>query len=174
MTTSAGRIFYFAYGSNMAPERLQARVPSARKLGVALLRGYRLKFHKSGKDGSAKCDASRTDDVNDQVHGVLYSMLESELAVLDGYEGRGHGYERQTATVERAPGEIVDVEIYVATHLDESMHPFDWYIEHVLRGADSAVLPDAYVATIRAVTVIADPDTERSARELSIYRSRKP
>src|SRR6187551_384352 len=79
------RILYFAYGSNMAPQRLQARVPSATVVGVAVLRGYQLKFHKSGKDGSAKCDASRSDSMEHEMHGVLYSMLKSELPVLDGF-----------------------------------------------------------------------------------------
>lgn len=169
MSCSKGRILYFAYGSNMAPERLQARVPSAVKLGVAVLRGYWLKFHKSSKDGSAKCDASRTDRRDDEVHGVLYSMAKSELAALDGFEGRGHGYERQTVVVERPGGEAVETETYVATHFDATMHPFDWYLEHVLRGADAAVLPDAYVRAIRAVQSVADPDKGRREHELSIY-----
>jgi gamma-glutamylcyclotransferase (GGCT)/AIG2-like uncharacterized protein YtfP len=173
MDDSMQAILYFAYGSNMAPERLQARVPSAQRLGVAVLRGYRLKFHKSGRDGSAKCDASRTGDMADEVHGVLYSMLASELPTLDGFEGRGHGYERQTVVVERASGEPVGTEIYVATHFDAAMHPFDWYLEHVLRGADAALLPDAYVRALRAVKTMADPDEARRARELAIYPKSK-
>ena len=164
------RILYFAYGSNMAPERLQARVPSAEGLGVALLRGYQLKFHKSGKDGSAKCDASRTGDMDDEVHGVLYSMATGELAALDGFEGLGHGYERRTVLVERAGGEPVETQVYVATHFDPTSHPFDWYLEHVLRGADAALLPEAYVKAIRAVRCVTDHDEARRARELSIYR----
>ncbi|TNF88372.1 MAG: gamma-glutamylcyclotransferase, partial [Gammaproteobacteria bacterium] len=41
-------LYYFAYGSNMSPARLQARVPSARPLGVYRLKGHRLSFHKRG------------------------------------------------------------------------------------------------------------------------------
>ena len=163
------RVLYFAYGSNMAPQRLQARVPSAQRLGVAVLRGYRLMFHKSGQDGSAKCDASRTHDPADEVHGVLYSMLAGDLPALDGYEGAGHGYERQTVVVERDGGQAVACEIYVATHFDATAHPFDWYLQHVIRGADAAVLPEAYVQAIRAVRTVADPDEARRARELGIY-----
>jgi len=38
-----------------------------------------------------------------------------------------------------------------------------------VRGALENGLPDRYVAMIRAVQVMTDPDRERSARELSIY-----
>jgi hypothetical protein len=39
----------------------------------------------------------------------------------------------------------------------------------VLRGADAALLPDAYVRALRAVKTMADPDEARRARELAIY-----
>ena len=51
------QIVYFAYGSNMSQRRLQARVPSATFLGIGILLGHALAFHKiSKKDGSGKCD----------------------------------------------------------------------------------------------------------------------
>ena len=128
---------------------------------------------KSGKDGSAKCDATRTDNVNDEVHGVLYSMLAAELPTLDGFEGAGHGYERETVTVKGVGGESVKAQIYVATHFDAVMHPFDRYLEHVLRGADEAVLPQAYMQALRAIKTVVDPDQERRERELAIYRKRR-
>ena len=50
-------LLYFAYGSNLHPERLRERVPSAESLGVARLEAHVLRFHKRGRDGSGKCDA---------------------------------------------------------------------------------------------------------------------
>ena len=34
--------FYFAYGSNMNPDRIRERIPNARVVGRATIRGWRL------------------------------------------------------------------------------------------------------------------------------------
>ena len=86
------RTLYFAYGSNMAIERLRARVPSVELICVAALVGHTLKFHKpSKKDGSGKCDAAYTGNSEDNVLGALYSIQTNQLPELDRFEGRGHG-----------------------------------------------------------------------------------
>lgn len=164
------RTLYFAYGSNMAMERLSARVPSAKFVSVATLVGYALKFHKPSKDGSGKCDAAFTGRYEeDRVLGALYSIQASQLPDLDKFEGRGHGYERKTVIVSALSGETFDAETYVATIFDANLRPLDWYKEHVLRGARSIGLPSAYIASIEAVVADIDSDEERRAKELSIY-----
>lgn len=165
------RIRYFAYGSNMSVQRLAARVPSARLLGVATLAGHALRFHKPGsRDGTGKCDAFATGCADDLVAGALYSMLGSELPQLDAVEGAGVGYERRCVLVRTAEGGNVPAETYVATRTADGLRPLDWYKEHVLRGARSLGLPAAYVAAIEAIAADADPDRARHERELAIYR----
>jgi gamma-glutamylcyclotransferase (GGCT)/AIG2-like uncharacterized protein YtfP len=167
------RTLYFAYGSNMAVERLRARVPSARLVGSAVLAGHALRFHKPGSiDGSAKCDAAFTGNAADRVFGALYSIATAELALLDQFEARGHGYERKTVSVMTAKDETVQAETYIATLTDGRLRPLDWYKEHVLRGARALQLPGAYIATIEAVAADVDANAERRMRELSIYGSR--
>lgn len=164
------RTLYFAYGSNMAVQRLRARVPSARLLGPAVLAGHALRFHKPGSiDGSGKCDAVYTDDAADRVFGALYSIATAELALLDRFEARGHGYERETVSVMTENGEAVQAETYIATRIDPRLRPLDWYKEHVLRGARALQLPGAYIRAIEAVAADADADEARRVRELSIY-----
>ncbi len=164
------RTFYFAYGSNMAVERLRARVPSASLVGTAVLAGHALRFHKPGSiDGSAKCDAACTGNAADSVFGALYSIFTDELVLLDKFEGRGHGYERNTVSVVSGTNETVRAQTYIATRTDPLLRPLDWYKEHVLRGARSLQLPLAYIATIEAVVAEIDGDEERRSRELSIY-----
>jgi hypothetical protein len=154
----------------MAVERLRARVPSARLLGTAVLIGHALRFDKPGSmDGTGKCDAAHTGDPADQVLGALYSMEAADLALLDRFEGVGHGYERRTVSVVAASGESVQAEIYIATHRGADLRPLDWYKEHVLRGARALGLPAAYIATIDAIAADADTDAQRRSRELSIY-----
>ncbi len=165
------RTFYFAYGSNMAVERLRARVSSARLRGIAVLAGYALRFDKPGSmDGTGKCDAACTGNAADKVLGALYSIDAGELALLDRFEGVGHGYERKLVSVVCASTDAtVRAEIYTATRTSVGLRPLDWYKEHVLRGARALQLPGAYIATIEAVPADVDADAQRRTRELSIY-----
>lgn len=168
-------VLYFAYGSNMAVERLGARIPSARLLGPATLAGHALRFDKPGsRDGTGKCDACPTGRAADAVLGALYSIEPGDLPHLDAVEGAGHGYERRTVPVTTAAGETRQAETYIATRHEPGLRPLDWYKEHVLRGARSLGLPAAYVAGIEAVAADADADGARRARELAIYRATRP
>ena len=160
-------ILYFAYGSNMSTRRLVARVPSARAISVAMLRGHRLAFHKIGKDGSAKCDVASTGDPNDVVHGVVYAIPCSEKSTLDKIEGLGYGYAEKEVVVLSESGEAFEAVTYYATNIDASLKPADWYLEHVLRGAREHGLPAEYIRKIEAIESI--PDTENYEKETAIY-----
>jgi len=165
---------YFAYGSNMAAARLQRRIPSAERIGVASLPGHRLVFRvASTKDGSGKCDACPTGN-GDLLLGVLYRMDPAEKPILDRYEGTGVEYRDAWLEVELGGGEKVEALIYLGTNLDPDLRPYSWYVEHVIRGAEENCLPHDYIATIRAVPTMSDPDPQRAARELSIYLAQGP
>jgi len=169
-TGAAGRALYFAYGSNMALARLRARVPSAEFLCVAALDGHALRFHKPGSnDGTAKCDAARTGNAADRVIGAVFSLASGDWPLLDRFEGRGHGYERESVVVSSATHGTLAAETYLATCSDASLRPLDWYKEHVLRGARALALPPAYIAAIEAVAADTDRDAARRLRELAIY-----
>jgi hypothetical protein len=99
----------------------------------------------------------------------LYSVQSKQLSELDSAEGRGYGYERQTVSVVSASGESFNAETYIATRFDPRLRPWDWYKEHVLRGARAIGLPSGYIASLEAVVADVDPDEGRRASELSIY-----
>ncbi|HPE78433.1 MAG TPA: gamma-glutamylcyclotransferase [Gammaproteobacteria bacterium] len=162
-------MYYFAYGSNMSSQRLRQRVPSARVVTVASLRGHRLAFHKSGRDGSAKCDAAPSPHAGDLVFGVVYVIDRAHKAQLDTAEGLGKGYDERTVTLDCAGSTTMTAFTYCATLVDPDLKPFDWYHEHVLRGAREHGLPAAYVAAIAAVESIEDPNSQRQCRERAIY-----
>ena len=82
---------YFAYGSNLLTRRLRARVPSARPLGPALLKGHRLAWHKISRDGSGKCDI--TPDPGGTVWGVVFEIDPQKKCGLDRTEALGFGYD---------------------------------------------------------------------------------
>ena len=158
-------LYYFAYGSNLHPERLRERVPSSRALAVAELDGHLLRFHKRGRDGSGKCSILPSDRPRDRVFGVVYRMAAAERANLDRAEGLGAGYLRVELTV-RVEGAAQPVFSYRAQdgHIDDALAPFTWYHRLVLAGARHHGLPADYIAAIEAIAALPDPDTERHAR----------
>ncbi len=162
-------MLYFAYGSNMSGARLRSRVPSARSLSVARLEAHRLAFHKAGSDGSAKCDAFFTDTAHHVVIGVVFEINPDEKHHLDKVEGLGFGYDLKSVSLLTGEGTRLEAFTYYATRIDPQRLPYQWYHEHVLRGALEHQLPDDYVDRIRQVSVQPDPDPVRHARELSIY-----
>ena len=158
----------FCYGSNMSRRRLQARVPSARFVAVAELPAHRLRFHKSARDGSAKCDAEDTGNPEDRVIGVVYEIADAEKPDLDRHEALGFGYDEKQVELRTGTGSL-QAWMYYATRINDSLKPFHWYKDHVLIGARENRLPADYIAQIEAVESINDPKPERHARELSTY-----
>lgn len=162
-------LHYFAYGSNMSPERLQERVPSARVAGVFSLAAHELRFHKIGMDGSAKGDAFFTGLVSDTVFGVLYTIDSNEKKWLDEAEGLGNGYEEKEVQLKSASGMVVLGFLYYATSINSALHPFSWYLHHVLWGARTAKLPAFYVKKIKKEKTIEDENRQRDSLERSLY-----
>ena len=155
----------------MSIKRLAARVPSADAVGVAKLTEHTLKFHKIGKDGSAKCDAEYTGNPEDRVLGVVFRILASEKPRLDRIEGLGYGYGQTRVMIAPERGEKIPALTYRAIPVDASLKPFRWYKEHVLIGARENHLPARYIEAIEAIESIDDPDPRRHATEMAIYKA---
>lgn len=166
-------LLYFAYGSNMSTPRLRSRAPSARAVAVASLPGHVLRFHKRGRDGTAKCDAFHSGCDCDTVYGVVFALSLVDKPTLDRYEGLGQGYLEKHVTVTDRRGRRYRALTYYATAIAAGLRPRYWYKEHVLRGALEHGLPDAYITCIRRVDSSADPVPENQRRELSIYPDRR-
>jgi gamma-glutamylcyclotransferase (GGCT)/AIG2-like uncharacterized protein YtfP len=71
-------ILYFAYGSNLAIDRMQARCPDAQPVVQAKLKGWKLTFRGV---------ADVVTDPSSTVFGALYWISEADLLALDQYEG---------------------------------------------------------------------------------------
>lgn len=163
-------MLYFAYGSNMSLRRLRQRAQSASVVTVAKLFGHQLRFHKVGKDFSAKCDAYETGDIRDVVFGVIFDIHPDDKVMLDRIEGLGRGYKEKPVELQTFSAERVSATIYCATEIDPALRPFVWYKHHVLRGATEFGLPDDYVErSIRYIESIDDDDHLRQRREMAVY-----
>lgn len=159
-------MLYLAYGSNLLPRRLRARVPSARLVGTVELNGWSLRFHKHGKDDSAKCDLLHTASAHDVAHGAVFEIAAAERVHLDTAEGLGRGYD--LTWLDLAPFARVFLYRAAETHIDERLKPFSWYRDLVEAGARFHGFPAGYVARIREVEALEDPDRERHRRNLAL------
>ena len=168
-------MLYFAYGSNLHPLRLKARVPSAEFSGTGVLKGRRLAIHKrSWKDGSGKCDVPEAGSF-EQVHGALFQISAADRSTLAGIEGVGKGYEELAVRIESACG-AVDAYLFRAQtdFIDPTLRPFDWYKALVLAGAVFHRFPEDYVAAIESVPSIVDPDEDRALENLATVKMINP
>ncbi len=150
---------YAAYGSNLHPERLRKRVPSATLLGTGFLPGYCLKFHKlSDVDGTGKCNIVVG---GPGVYLAIYDIATSERTQLDRIEGPG--YERQEIQVH----DFGICSTYIASKLSivDALQPADWYREYVVKGARFHAFPHQYLLSLESQPTVADPDNDRSCRE---------
>ncbi|MHC4946844.1 MAG: gamma-glutamylcyclotransferase family protein [Planctomycetota bacterium] len=162
-------MLYFCYGSNMLTARLRARCPGARVRGTGVLPGHALAFHKRSVDGSGKCSLVPARAPVDEVHGTLAEIPARERPALHRAEFLGAGYElrevRVSVGARRVGGRAF---VAMPAFVDDALRPYEWYKALVIRGAEEHDLPEAYVAGIRAVAAVPDPDRGRAARHASL------
>ncbi len=156
------KLLYFAYGSNLHPQWLRSRTPSAEILSAESSPYFSLHFNKHGLDNSGKCNIVRSDDVNDIVRGVVYRFNADEKDVLDEAE-RGYNHERIQI------GEYENVLVYIAEDsVNDYSSPYSWYQDIVIAGARYHNFPEHYITHIRSFKAVIDPDQEREEKHRSI------
>ena len=158
-------MLYAAYGSNLHPDRLKERVPSARLRGSSVLEGWGLRFRKRGQDGSSKCDMIPSSET---LHMAVYQINPAEKPYLDEIESLGEGYLEKEIHIP----DYGTCFVYIAqdSHVDSSLKPFGWYKELVLLGCMHHAFPPEYVKTIQKVPHIQDHDTTRHEKWMSLVR----
>ena len=161
---------YFAYGSNLSTRRLRQRVTSAQLVTKGTLQGHQLRFHKIGRDGTAKCNAFYTGCEGDVLYGAVYNIDPKQRVHLDQAEGLGKGYEIKRTAVIVNDDQHLEAFTYYATRINADILPFHWYREHVLTGAREHNFPDHYIEKILAIRVMENDDQQRADKELAIYK----
>ena len=158
-------MLYFAYGSNMEPEQMQARCPGHKVVGLAELRDHRLTFprHSHSWGGGV---ASVAVAHSESVWGVVYELTPEHLAQLDVYEGwKGEGnahnvYDRETVAVHltRADDGSFPRKLHALIYVARAANPgppSERYLEALVRGARHHKLPSDYVARLKATPTVA-------------------
>lgn len=163
------KVLSVAYGSNLHPNRIRARVPSAEAIGVVSLSGFTLAFHKRSKDGSGKGMLYKADGAT--AYGVVYEIPLSEKPGLDTAEGLGLGYDEREIKVD-LNGTVIDALIYMASpdSVDHRLRPYQWYKKMVLAGAVYHDLPASYIASIEGVAAVQDLNKKRNELNEAMLR----
>ncbi len=134
---------YGAYGSNMNLEQMACRCPAARRLGPALLEGYRLVFR--GARGSAV--ATIEPCAGGKVPVLLWAIGIGDEAALDRYEGFPKLYRKEQLHV-RVGSRHVRAMAYVMNGGHPQELPGSSYYNVILEGYrasgfDESILNDA-------------------------------
>jgi cation transport regulator ChaC len=148
-------VWYFAYGSNMDPERMKKRVGRLPDRIPGILRNWRLEFNKASKDISSKGFANIMPCPGKVVEGILYAVTEEELRKLDDYEVVPTHYEQYVITVERRDtGEVIPAITYIANRdkVRNGLKPTREYLNHLLAGVDC--LSEEYVRRLRVIETL--------------------
>ena len=140
---------YFAYGSNMNPERMRKRGINFSKREHAILEGWRLAFNKIASRNPKEGFANLVKDQRDVAEGILYTVQKSDIEKLDRYEGYPKHYERIKVRVKVNEGEEVEAITYVAESdkIREGLKPSKEYLRHLLKGCD--LLSEEYCERLR-------------------------
>ena len=133
--------FYFAYGSNMNPERMQERGVPFDQCLPATLPGHALAFNKRGQ-GGAEAYAHAMQEQGQDLPGLLYRVSDRGMQALDRYEGvHGGHYHRVAMNVDLGkvhglPSKRTKAWVYFAgeAHIEEGLPVSKRYLAHIRRG----------------------------------------
>lgn len=142
---------YFAYGSNMNPERMQTRGVKFVKRELAELPGYRFVLNKVIKSNGTAA-ANIIEDSLSSVYGAMYTCDNQDVfQQLDKFEGvSSKQYHRKEVTVYLENKITRKAQVYIALeHVcrdNLKVHPE--YFKHILTGKD--ILPLEYVDYLKS------------------------
>lgn len=164
--------WYFAYGSNMNPARLAARIGATRRVMAGVLHDYSLRFDKASKIAGIS-HANVAAIVGERVEGALFELeCPEQIQMMDPFEGYPADYERHRLPVTTREGDI-EAWVYIAAPgtTATALRPAREYLEHLLAG--EPYLSRAYHARLaRVETVSGLEDAALTALGLSRHRSR--
>ncbi len=154
---------YFAYGSNMNPQRMRQRGLVFTRAVAAALPGHALVFDKRAARVAGAGHANIRYCPGATVHGVLYFFAEPDMMQrMDPYEQAPINYGREVFLLATAHGDLgpptagsarawVPAWVYVGNPgvLQDGLRPEPAYMAHLLSGAP--YLPADYVAALRSI-----------------------
>ncbi|MEM7007747.1 MAG: gamma-glutamylcyclotransferase family protein [Thermodesulfobacteriota bacterium] len=132
-----GLVLYFAYGSNMNPERMRERGAAFYSRTNLIFPGYRLVFNKIVKTPDAGA-ANIVRDEKAYVQGVLYLVTLRGIYNLDKFEHYPDEYDRVSLSHVVNDNSKQEFYTYIAQpdKTREGLMPLSSYLDHLLAGRD--------------------------------------
>jgi gamma-glutamylcyclotransferase (GGCT)/AIG2-like uncharacterized protein YtfP len=128
-------IKYFAYGSNMDMSRLSNRGVNPETRHKGTLKNWKLKFNKKASAGDWSF-ANIEQSEGDIVEGLVFTIKESDLKLLDKFEGAPKHYRREILEIE-TDREAIKCITYIAQpeHIMEGLLPVKEYMDFLIKGS---------------------------------------
>jgi gamma-glutamylcyclotransferase (GGCT)/AIG2-like uncharacterized protein YtfP len=128
-------IKYFAYGSNMDMTRLSNRGVNPETRHKGTLKNWKLKFNKKASAGDWSF-ANIEQSEGDIVEGLVFTIKESDLKLLDKFEGAPKHYRREILEIE-TDKEAIRCITYIAQpeHIMEGLLPVKEYMDFLIKGS---------------------------------------
>ena len=125
---------YFAFGSNMSAQRMHERLGWSPSRSGAILNDFEMVFNKHSNDGGK---ANIMYSPGDLVEGILYSVNEKDLVVLDKYEGvAADQYKRYEIKVQNKNKKSILAVAYKALNTGKVSAPTEVYLNYILEGKE--------------------------------------
>ena len=125
---------YFAFGSNMSAQRMHERLGWSPSRSGVILPDYEMIFNKHSNDGGK---ANIMYSPGDLVEGILYSVYEKDLVVLDKFEGvAADQYKRYDIEVRNHNKNSIAAVAYKALNTGKVSAPTEEYLNYILEGKE--------------------------------------
>ena len=128
--------YYFAYGSNMNPERVADRGLRVGQPLAGVIQGYSLRFDKVSAKHPDAAHANIVFDQAGMVEGVLYPLASAdEILKMDRFENAPINYGRDVVMVEAPAGNVAAWTYFANAHARRpGLRPPRAYLAHLLAG----------------------------------------
>ena len=141
---------YFAFGSNMSAKRMHERLGWSPSRSGAILPDYEMVFNKHSNDGGK---ANIMYSQGDLVEGILYSVNEEDLLILDKYEGvAAKQYKRYDIEVQNDIKNSIAAVAYKALNIGKICAPTEEYLNYILDGKE--FLSPGYYAKLKSTKTL--------------------
>jgi len=140
---------YFAYGANIDPDRMTARVRGVRAVGPATLDGYALEFTIRDRHWGGGV-ANIRPETGGRVWGMLWQGPDKAFSVLDTFRGDESSLRREMVTVDCADGPV-EAFTFRVHQIANFVRPTALYMSHLRRSMKRQGFPnEAFEALLLA------------------------
>lgn len=147
-------VYYFSYGSNLLEERISNSCPNAKRVGLGIIRNYRVDFGNHFSHNWKGHVATIVPEKDSIVEGAIWKINDFELTRLDIQEGiHMNIYNKIFVPVLSTTNYNVYCYCYMLTDLPKKNNdnlPSFSYLYTIIEGAKQSGLSEQYIKHIKS------------------------